>query len=217
MHLNDLPASAQRRVRAQLRAIGDPGEAKSQMRSKLESAALAAIRRAELPEPESEVEFCPGRKWRFDFAWPDEKIAIEVQGGTWSAGRHVRGAGYEGDCIKLAAAQILGWTVIYATERMIERGQMVAAARAALGRMPALASLEALRPLPKPYARRNERAENTTKIYAALEPGDSALAVARRVRLSWPTCRKILRILESQGKVSSQTKNGRTFYWRVGA
>lgn len=38
---------------------------------------------AQLPSPELEHKFHPTRKWRFDGAWPDQKIAFEVEGGTW--------------------------------------------------------------------------------------------------------------------------------------
>ncbi len=60
------------------------------------------------------------RKWRFDFAWPEQKVAVECDGGTWSRGRHTRGAGYAGDCEKRNAAQILGWRVLHYTSDMLE-------------------------------------------------------------------------------------------------
>lgn len=34
------------------------------------------------PEFVREHRFHPTRRWRFDFAWPDEKVALEVEGGT---------------------------------------------------------------------------------------------------------------------------------------
>lgn len=61
-----------------------------------------------------EVRFHPTRKWRFDFALLplSKKIAIEVEGGVWSRGRHTRGSGYIGDMEKYNEAAILGWTVL---------------------------------------------------------------------------------------------------------
>ena len=69
-------------------------------------------------EPIREWQFLhPHREWAFDLAWPFARgimngLAIEVDGGVFSMGRHVRGAGYAEDCIKLAAAQAVGWTVV---------------------------------------------------------------------------------------------------------
>ena len=57
--------------------------------------------------------------WRFDFALPDIKVAIEIEGGTYSGGRHVRGQGYMGDCIKYNRAAMLGWTVLRLTSDMV--------------------------------------------------------------------------------------------------
>lgn len=73
------------------------------------------------PQPVREYRFHPVRRWRFDFAWPDHQVAVELQGGTWSKGRHVRGHGYENDCEKLAEAQLNGWVVLYVTRGMLER------------------------------------------------------------------------------------------------
>ena len=38
--------------------------------------------------PIAEYYFFKGRKWRFDFAWPAVKVAIEIDGGILSGGRH---------------------------------------------------------------------------------------------------------------------------------
>jgi hypothetical protein len=64
------------------------------------------------PALEREYRFHPERKWRFDYAAPHAMIAIELNGGVWSGGRHVRGAGYLRDREKINAAQLLGWKVI---------------------------------------------------------------------------------------------------------
>lgn len=68
-----------------------------------------------LPVPVVEFRFHPTRRWRFDVAWPERKIAVEIQGGVWSRGRHSRGTGQLADMDKLNTAQSLGWRVLYCT------------------------------------------------------------------------------------------------------
>ena len=75
----------------------------------------------DLPEPIAEHRFAPPRRFRFDFAWPDKLIAVELEGGVWARGRHVRGKGYESDCEKYNLAQALGWSVYRFTSGMLER------------------------------------------------------------------------------------------------
>jgi hypothetical protein len=66
----------------------------------------------DLPKPQPEYQFVPERGWRFDYAWPDYMVALEIEGGVYSDGRHVRGAGYEGDLMKYNQAVLRGWKVI---------------------------------------------------------------------------------------------------------
>ena len=47
-----------------------------------------------LPRPESEFRFHVQRKWRFDYCWPDLKVAVEIEGGVWTQGRHTRPVGF---------------------------------------------------------------------------------------------------------------------------
>lgn len=63
------------------------------------------------PALEREVRFHPDRRWRFDFAHEAARVAIEINGGIWSNGRHVRGTGYLRDREKINAATALGWRV----------------------------------------------------------------------------------------------------------
>jgi very-short-patch-repair endonuclease len=65
-----------------------------------------------LPAPTLEFKFHPTRKWRFDYAWPALKIALEVEGGIWTGGRHTRGAGFKKDMEKYNAAAVMGWRII---------------------------------------------------------------------------------------------------------
>lgn len=73
------------------------------------------------PLPKREHVFHATRKWRFDFAWPNRKIAVEIEGITAEGGRHQRREGFEADCEKYNAAMLDGWMVLRFTPRMVRR------------------------------------------------------------------------------------------------
>ena len=87
--------------------------------SNLEALLLDQIKAAGLEQPVTEHKFHPKRRWRFDICWLEQKIAVEVEGGTWINGRHNRGAGFESDAEKYAEAMCLGWTVLRVTGSQI--------------------------------------------------------------------------------------------------
>ena len=70
-----------------------------------------------LPVPEFEHSFHPERKWRFDIAFTEQRVFVEVQGGIWQAGRHSRGAGMKKDWEKWNAASGMGWRGIWCEPR----------------------------------------------------------------------------------------------------
>lgn len=72
-----------------------------------------------LPAPVTEHRFHPERKWRFDYAWPDAKVALEVEGGVWTGGRHTSSAGFLKDIEKYNAAARLGWRVLRCTPKTL--------------------------------------------------------------------------------------------------
>lgn len=82
---------------------------------------LAFWRDCGLPAATPEFQFHPARKWRFDFAFLERcgsnalPLAIEVQGGIWTGGRHSRGSGLVKEHEKLNAAAVLGWRVLFCT------------------------------------------------------------------------------------------------------
>lgn len=78
---------------------------------------------AGLPAPVKELVFAKPRRFRFDFAWPDRKLAAEVDGAVWSGGRHTRGAGVESDCEKVNLALALGWRVARFSTGMVRDGR----------------------------------------------------------------------------------------------
>ena len=85
-----------------------------------------------IPYPEVEYKFHPTRRWRFDFAWPDQKLAVEVEGGVFSNGRHSRGKGFTEDCVKYNQAVILGWRVLRFTTSQITQNEAVDIIKSAL-------------------------------------------------------------------------------------
>ena len=123
--------------------------------SQLERAFLTQWRRLApgAPEPVAEYRFAaahvglgPGirkrlkaaglRDWQFDFCWFEPNlVALELDGGTWTKGRHTRGAGYRGDCEKLNAATSLGWLCYRVTTDMLDDDPagVVAMVREAIG------------------------------------------------------------------------------------
>ena len=80
--------------------------AQAQGLSDLEEILAFQIRALKLPEPVREQRVVVGRRYRVDFCWPDAKLALEVEGGTWIGGSHSRGSGIETDCEKSALLAI---------------------------------------------------------------------------------------------------------------
>ena len=70
-------------------------------------------------EPVREHRFHPIRKWRFDYAFPELKIAIECDGGVWTGGRHNRPTGYLKDMEKFNTAAEMGWVVLKFTPQQL--------------------------------------------------------------------------------------------------
>lgn len=60
----------------------------------------------------TELEVPGGRKFRFDYAWP-ERVALELQGGIHLAGKggHVSPKGVKNDCDKINLAAAYDWRV----------------------------------------------------------------------------------------------------------
>jgi very-short-patch-repair endonuclease len=72
-----------------------------------------------VPMPKTEYRFTEVRRWRFDFAWIKERVALEVEGGAFAKGRHTRGAGFVGDMEKYSEAAALGWLIIRVTPQQL--------------------------------------------------------------------------------------------------
>lgn len=108
--LSDLSAPLRSRVEGLLPSAPKRRGAR-QGESPLVASLLHQIASAGLPAPVQEHRFHAARRWRFDLAWPERMIAVEVDGGVWSGGRHTRGAGFVADCEKANKATAMGWRV----------------------------------------------------------------------------------------------------------
>lgn len=73
--------------------------------------------------PVKEFQFCSFRKWRFDFALPG--IGIEIEGGIWTNGAHVRGKHFMSDMEKYNHAALLGWRVLRFTPSQVLDGSAI--------------------------------------------------------------------------------------------
>lgn len=75
-----------------------------------------------IESPIPEWRFHPVRRWRLDYFWPKHKVAVEINGGIWSRGRHTRGGGFLGDMTKLNYAQQMGIRVFQFTPQELKNG-----------------------------------------------------------------------------------------------
>lgn len=72
-------------------------------------------------------EFPTGRDWRFDFAFPAYKVAVEIEGLVVKRidgqcvvmGRHATITGIREDMVKYTNAAYLGWTVLRFEQAMV--------------------------------------------------------------------------------------------------
>lgn len=95
------------------------------------------LRQAGIPF-EREFRFLPDRKFRADFymlgrLYDEDPLIVEVEGGTWNQGWHVRGGGFESGCEKQALAVIEGYRYIRVTSSQVENGTALSWIRQALG------------------------------------------------------------------------------------
>lgn len=76
------------------------------------------------------------RRWRWDLANLERRVVVEVHGGAWSQGRHVRGRGFADDRWKMNEGQLCGWKVLEFTTDQVDEGLAIRHIRAAFGHTP---------------------------------------------------------------------------------
>ena len=62
----------------------------------------------------------PGRRYRIDRAWPEQKLGIEVEGGV-----HTIRAQWEHDCRRNNDMLLAGWRIFRLTSTMIKTGESI--------------------------------------------------------------------------------------------
>jgi very-short-patch-repair endonuclease len=96
----------------------------SELEERLDAELKLMVRAKLLPAYVREFGFTiEGRKkpWRADFAWPEYKLMVEVDGGEFVQGRHNRGGPrYQDDLRKGNRAAILGYTVLHFSTGMMD-------------------------------------------------------------------------------------------------
>ncbi len=91
-------------------------------RSRGEIAFAAQLDQAGITGWVREYRFHPKRRWKFDFAWQEKKLAVEIEGGVWIQGRHNRGQGFLDDASKYNFAAMAGWVVLRFSSEQAENG-----------------------------------------------------------------------------------------------
>lgn len=102
------------------------------MTNPLEEMFALQVRLAGLPEPVREFMAIPGRRYRWDFAWPDSFVLVELNGGTYARMGHSTGTGIARDYEKSNLAVLAGWKVFAFDRRMVEGGAALAVVSKAL-------------------------------------------------------------------------------------
>lgn len=93
--------------------------------SELEDELAAVFSIVGIPEPQRQARVIPGRRFAFDFYWPAQRLAVEVDGGIWTGGRHATGTGIEADAEKFSLAAIEGIRVMRICKTHIRSGEAI--------------------------------------------------------------------------------------------
>lgn len=92
-----------------------------------ESVLATKIQNARFQKPYfRQYPFLSGRKFRADFAFPEQMLLIEVDGGLYIQGGHSRGAARESDLERDALAMLAGWRTLRVSPRHVKDGRAIA-------------------------------------------------------------------------------------------
>lgn len=98
--------------------------ARKGLRSKLEESLVEQLLRIDLPDFVSDYRWHSTRQWKWDIAFIDQRIAIEVDGARQDGkGDHQTEQGMTNDCQKQCNGILWGWTVLRVTATMVKSGE----------------------------------------------------------------------------------------------
>jgi very-short-patch-repair endonuclease len=130
------PRRGRHRGRAQLQRLVDARISLGVTESPLESHVLKALKKAGLPIPKLQYEVRDGDRFvaRLDFAYPEQRLAIEADGFRYHADRRA----FDGDRARANELQARGWLILRVTSKHLQEDPEGVAAwvRKALSRYP---------------------------------------------------------------------------------
>jgi hypothetical protein len=113
-------------LRPQVASRPSAKKSSSGSESSLEALLILQLADRKLPTPTQQALLIPGRKFRSDGAFLAERVAYDINGGTWNPRmRHSGGAGYEKDCEKHCLLVLHGWWPLVFTGKMVREGVAV--------------------------------------------------------------------------------------------
>lgn len=138
--LEGLPEAMRKQVQEKLKValvrthiIKDaaPTPKRGAARSALETMLEARMAAANITGYQTEYRSLPNRKYRLDFAWPEKKLGVEVQGQV-----HRIKQRFDDDIDKRALHILAGWRIIEVHRRAIQDGSAVEWIKALLSAKP---------------------------------------------------------------------------------
>ena len=103
------------------------------MRSPEEDALAFQLTAVGLTGFERQHRYAKPRKLAADFAWPESRLLVEVQGGIWGRKAHGSITGILADIDRLNAATLAGWRLLRVTPDMVKSGVALQVIERALG------------------------------------------------------------------------------------
>lgn len=85
-------------------------------------------REAGWPRPEREYKVDSGRRYRWDFCWPAQRVSLDVEGGLFAKGRarmaHAMPTAILRDMNKANIGTLNGWRMLRLTPEQVRAGEL---------------------------------------------------------------------------------------------